>query len=63
MEKVIYVIFTLGTLCLAGMLFFLGQSRQPGVYPPKQQLKKRGIMLGATGAVLFFVGFVIRSFI
>nr|WP_233522679.1 hypothetical protein [Peribacillus glennii] len=60
--KVMYVIFTLGALCLAGMLYFLGQSRQPGVYPPKQHMKKRALKLGLAGAVLFFIGFIIQSF-
>ncbi|MDQ0217607.1 hypothetical protein ELQ35_06290 [Peribacillus cavernae] len=62
MVKMMYVCFTLGAICLGGMLYYLGHSRQPGIYPPKKQLQQRASMFGLAGAVLLLIGFIIYLF-
>jgi hypothetical protein len=58
--KIMYFIFILGGIFLAGMLYFFVYSLQPRMYPPKKQMQQMAIICGLVGAVFLFIGFVIH---
>ncbi|MBY0123075.1 hypothetical protein [Bacillus sp. S/N-304-OC-R1] len=48
--------FTIGTLLIAGGIYFMLAIKKPGFYPPKYILKKRAASFGAIGIVLLLMG-------
>ncbi|MFD0048770.1 hypothetical protein ACFVHQ_05470 [Actinomycetes bacterium NPDC127524] len=58
MGKAMGIFFILCTMSLAGMLYFLAAARKPGMYPPKNMLKKRAEMLGVLGCIFLLLGLI-----
>lgn len=56
MSSITAVFFTIGTILIAGGIYFLLAIKKPGFYPPKYILRKRAAALGAAGIVLLLMG-------
>lgn len=63
MEQTVTVLFSISSLLLLGMLFFLLSSGKAGVYPPKQVLRRKAAVLGISGAVFLLIGYVFQLFL
>jgi hypothetical protein len=59
MKGVIAVIFAFSIIFFFGAFHFLLKYQKPGVYPPKQVLKKKVFVLAAGGGIFLLLGFLI----
>jgi len=52
----------LGAVLMIGAIKYLLDLKQPGVFPPKQVLKKRAIALAGSGGLFLLMAFLFSSF-
>ncbi|XXM73987.1 hypothetical protein ACQ0QQ_08905 [Lysinibacillus sphaericus] len=56
MDGIIFGFFALSVVLFLSMVYnFIGIQR-PGIYPPKNMLKRRAAMLGSGGVISFLIG-------
>ncbi|MDQ0214757.1 hypothetical protein J2S13_001154 [Oikeobacillus pervagus] len=56
MDGVIFGLFALSAVFFFGMFHYIFALYRPGIYPPKNILKKRAGFLGMSGLVTFLIG-------
>jgi hypothetical protein len=61
-KSVMTVLIIISVLLLLGALKYLLDLSKPGVYPPKQLLKKRAVTLAGGGVIFLVIGFIIGKF-
>lgn len=62
MKTVITILMVLGIVFLLGALKFLMDLLRPGVYPPKQVLRKRTAALAGAGGIFLIIALLLGRF-
>jgi hypothetical protein len=62
MKSVAVMLFILCAILFLGTIKYLGDLKRPGVYPPKQVIKKRAAVLAGTGGICLLIALVFSSF-
>lgn len=57
------ILFIISAILLMAACHYLLAFLKPGVYPPKQVLKGKALILGCAGAILLFIGSVVFYFL
>ncbi|KPL61525.1 hypothetical protein [Rossellomorea vietnamensis] len=59
MDGIIFGFFALSTVLFLSMVYNFISIQRPGMYPPKNILKKRATILGAGGLITFLIGILL----
>jgi hypothetical protein len=62
MKEVIFIFWGISLVLFSGMIHFFLASKRPGVYPPRNILKKRSVTLALGGTLFLCMGIVLRFF-
>ncbi|MFK9094713.1 hypothetical protein [Bacillus salipaludis] len=62
MKIVVVTFFILSAILFLGTCKYLIELKRPGVYPPKQVLKKRAAALAGAGGICLLVAFLLSTF-
>ncbi|MEI5906452.1 hypothetical protein WAK64_05210 [Bacillus spongiae] len=62
MNGVVFGFFALSIVLFFGTFHYLLASQKPGMYPPKNIVKKRAVLLGSAGAIVFVIGLILWLF-
>jgi len=62
MKSVAVMLFILSAILFLGACKYLFDLNRPGVYPPKQVLKKRAAALAGAGGITMIVAFMLSTF-
>jgi hypothetical protein len=62
MKIMTVMLFILSAVLLFGTSKFLLDLTRPGVYPPKQVIKKRALALAGSGGICLLIAFMLSYF-
>ena len=55
------MLFIISSICFIGVIYNLLALKKPGMYPPKQILRKRASSLAGGGALFLLMGIIFLS--